>query len=322
MALIVPNPTVPTNGQALDATPLLANLQAIYQAIQNFDASQIAPGTLLAAAMNAAINPNTLLKETTSPFVSTGLLWSTVSGLSAGMTSGVMYYNGIRVSVNAIASNAFTASRDTYVDIDVNGNVTYQAVTNNSSSPSITANSIRVAIIVSGGASITAYNQGSPLAVLPSVSSVNLSVTDTIGNLIYPSDPNSKIIGYRQITTNFTNATTTPTQVTGLSANVNIPANRNVKITIFAPSVTLSTSPKQAQISIYDGAVGGTLLQFANEIVSTSNVGNTMQATVITKLSTSASKTYNFSLTSDGGPTTATLLAAATSPAFILVELE
>lgn len=172
MALVVPNPTVPTNGQALDASPLLANLNAVYQAIQAFDASQIVAGTLAAAAFNASINPNTLLKETTSPFVQTGLVWSIVSGLNGTMTSGIQYYNGIRVSVNSVASQAFTASKDTYIDIDVNGNITYSAVANGAASPALTANSNRVALVITSGAAITTIIQ---------------SGFDTLGNKIYYS---------------------------------------------------------------------------------------------------------------------------------------
>jgi hypothetical protein len=160
MALVVPNPTVPTNGQALDASPLLANLNAVYQAIQSFDAGQIQAGTLVAAAFNAAINPNTLLNETTAPFVKNGTcVWSTVSGLNVGMTSGIIYVNGIRVTVNSVASQAMAASKDTYIDIDVNGNITYNAVTNGAASPALTANSVRVAKIVSGASTITSITQ-------------------------------------------------------------------------------------------------------------------------------------------------------------------
>lgn len=171
MAFSLPNPTVPTNGQSLDATPLLANIVALAQAIASFDGSQIQAGSILPASFNANINPNTLLKETTVPFVASGLVWSTISGLAAGMTSGVLYYNGIREPVNSVSSETFTASKDTYIDIDVNGNVTYNAVSNNASAPSLTTNSIRVAKVVTGSSSIGSITQiGS----------------DSLGNLIYP----------------------------------------------------------------------------------------------------------------------------------------
>jgi hypothetical protein len=178
MALVVPNPTVPANGQALDATPLLANLNAVYQAIQSFDGSQIQAGSIIAAAMNAAINPNTLLKETEGPFIFSGLIWSTVSGLAGTMTAGTAYVASstsmLRVLVLSVASNTFAASKDVYIDVDVNGNITYTAVTNGAASPAVTANSVRIAKVVTAAASITSFQQ---------------SGYDSLFNPIYPTSP-------------------------------------------------------------------------------------------------------------------------------------
>lgn len=170
MALVVPNPTVPTNGQALDASPLLANLNAVYQAIQSFDAGQISAGTLVANAFNASINPNTFQKENLFPFVASGVIWSTVSGLNATMTSGVIYVNGIRVVVTSVASQAMAASKDTYIDVDVNGNITYNAVTTGAAAPALTANSVRVAKVIAGA----------------SITSILTTGMDSLKNLIYP----------------------------------------------------------------------------------------------------------------------------------------
>src|ERR1700676_4993474 len=113
MGFSLPNPTVPTNGASLDATPLLANLVAIAQAIASFDGSQIQSASIVAAAFNANINPNTLLNETTFPFVASGLVWTADSAgvtLNGSMTSGVLYYNGTRATVTSVSGHAFTAS--------------------------------------------------------------------------------------------------------------------------------------------------------------------------------------------------------------------
>lgn len=327
MALVVPNPTVPTNGQSLDATPLLANLQAVYQAIQSFDASQIAAGTLTASAFNASINPNTLLNETIYPFVSTGLVWSTVSGLNGNMTSGVLYYNGIRVSVNSVASNAFAASKDTYVDIDVNGNITYQAVTNNAASPAITANSIRVAIVVTSGAAITFINQGQIDTTIsgfaPVISSISLTHTDSLGNIIYPTDQNRKLLGYRAITTtNFPTTSTTATQITGLTCPVIIPgiANRKVKVSSRATYLYNTTANNRADLTVYNGTPGsGTLLGKTGGVANSS--GSVNGGYVEGLQFTSGTQTYNSGLHATGTGT-ANIDSGAGFPAWIKVELE
>lgn len=163
MGLVVPNPNVPTDGQPVEATTLAANLNAVYNAIQSFDGSQIQSGTVVAGAMNASINPNTLLHDTINPFVQSGCVWSQTSGFIGTMTGGVLYTGTssalYRVSVTGVGSNTFTASKDTYVDIDYNGNITYSAVANNATSPALTANSIRVAKIITNGSTITSIVQ-------------------------------------------------------------------------------------------------------------------------------------------------------------------
>lgn len=320
MALTVPNPTVPTNGQALDATPLLANLNAIYQAIQSFDASQIAAGTLIASAFNASINPNTLLNETTFPFVASGLVWSQISGLNGGMTSGVLYYNGIRVSVTSIATHAFTASKDTYIDIDVNGNVAYSAVSNNAASPSLTANSIRVAIVVTDAGAITSVNKGDPVATVPVASSINYSVTDSLGNLIYPTDPQRRLLGYRQITSSvLLSASTSDADVTGLSVPVIVPSGRKVKISLYFPDFSQSGGIG----TVYTAAKileSTTVLQAWGMTPGTANFPMGIFESFIVSPSAGL-HTYKAGYANNATGPIITFDAFATSPAFIMVEL-
>lgn len=174
MPFSLPNPTSPTNGQSLDATPILANEVAIANAIASFDGSQIQAGTVPSSAFATTANPNTLIAAITQPFVQSGVVWTTVSGLAGTMSGGTIYYNGTPVTVNSVASHTFTASKDTYVDVDKNGNVTYQAVTNGAASPSLTANSVRVAVVITGASAIT---------------SITLNGIDTLGDYIYPISP-------------------------------------------------------------------------------------------------------------------------------------
>lgn len=322
MPFVLPNPTVPTNGQSLDATPVLQNFLAIAQAIQAFDGSQITAGSVVAAAMNASINPNTLLNETTYPFVRTGVVWSIVSALTGTMTGGTMYYNGIRVPVNSIASNAFAASKDTYVDVDVNGNVTYQAVTNNAASPSLTANSIRVAIVVTSGAAITSINQGSTAATAPVVATSVLSVSDSLGNLIYPSDPNGKLLGHRQLVANFNMTSTSPIFATGLGLAINVPASsvgRKISITGFTGSSS-NTGGNYNAAYIFDGVIGSGGTQIAQ-----SNSGNTAGFNYGNAIMSMITATAGLKILQFGASTTAgtgTFAASANNPMFLKAELD
>lgn len=171
MAFSLPNPTVPTNGQPGNAIPILENELALAQAIASFDGSQIQAGSVTEAAFANAVNPRLRSSEMMANFVFSGCTWSLVSGFSGTMTGGTIYVNGYRVVVAGVGANTFAASSDTYVDIDYLGNVTYQAVANGANAPTITANAIRVAKIITSGAAITSVVQ---------------SGSDSASNIIYP----------------------------------------------------------------------------------------------------------------------------------------
>lgn len=120
-------------------------------------------GTQLSTIRNEAL---------TNFVVPSGLVWSIASGLNATMTAGTMYIAGVRITVASIASHAFTASKDTYVDINSTGTALYTEVANGAAAPALTAGYIRVAKVVTGASTI---------------SSIVQEGIDSLGNLIYPS---------------------------------------------------------------------------------------------------------------------------------------
>lgn len=326
MSLTLPYPNVPTNGQALDAAPVLANFLAIAQAIQAFDGSQVVAGTILAAAMAASANPNTLINQTTFPFVASGLIWSGDSygaSLNGSMTSGVIYYNGVPVAIGAVTANAFAASKDTYIDIDLNGNITYQAVTNNAASPALTANSIRVAIVVSGAgsiASVAAINQGQPTKVLPIASSIAYTTTDSLGNLICPRDSGRKTLGYRQIIVSPTTTSTTGADITGLSMAIIVPDNRRIKL-ILDLGTSISSNAGTGSAVLASLNEGATVLARKQFLQYTNNAGTGIDKPTAVITPSSGLHTYKgqFWGTSAG---TVTLNGDPTFAPFIKAELD
>lgn len=260
-------------------------------------------------------------------FVQSGLVWSGLgygSTLTATMTSGVVYINGQRLAISSVATRTFTASKDTYIDI-LNtagvGSIVYTEVANNAASPALAANSVRIGIIVSGAniAAATSVNQGQESMLLPIASSIPYAVTDSLGNLICPRDPNRKVLGYRRIVTNFTTTATTDTQVTGLSVPVIVPTGRKIKVSVFSPGLFNATAANKAAISIWDGVVAvGTELAYGYGIQGGSSASSGQASATVTP--TTTSKTYNVGLVSSGA-TVATVEAAAVGPAYIQVEL-
>lgn len=130
-------------------------------------------------------------------------------------------------------------------------------------------------------------------------------------------------LGYAQITTTFSTASTSSVLVTGLTTTVTIPAGgRRVKITAFARALYTGSASTSAQciMTIWDGTVGsGTQLSetFTNSNGS-ANSGNGGVAIAVVSPS-AGSKTYNVGFAA-GVTGTANLQAGSAFPAFILVE--
>lgn len=168
-------------------------------------------GTNDADANTRLGNLDNFANESTVDYVASGCVWSGDAYAStrfASMTAGVVYINGARVSVSAVTSRQFTASRDTYVDVDSNGTITYSEVTNNNTSPALAANNIRIAIICTGATTIAnkySINQGvianttSDVYLPRGITNFNISpsastITDSLGNRICNRDAAGKLL--------------------------------------------------------------------------------------------------------------------------------
>lgn len=137
----------------------------------------------------------TMRDELGYDYVASGGIWSGDAYGStrlASMTAGVVYINGKRIALSAVTGRTFTASTDTYIDVSDAGVISYNEVSNNTASPALAANSIRIGIVVTGATNIaaaTSINQGNWNAPLPVVSGEYLTGLDTVGNPIYNTSP-------------------------------------------------------------------------------------------------------------------------------------
>lgn len=258
----------------------------------NLDSSNITPGSLAwesmanftnkipGAALQDAANPILRGSETLRNFVFTGLTWSVLSGLNGALASGTVYIDGARVLVSAVASYAFTASRDTYVDVSATGTVTYTPVVNNAVSPALAAGSVRIAIVVTSGTAITFINQGqsdlSLVGLAPIINGLKVTIADSIGNLIYPTDPNPKVVGYRgvyggSVTQSFAGATSwAQLSLFGSSGIAFIADGKSrYKVTIYVPSTSSDTNGKNWKLGIALDSVGGTVVNYASASLNT-----------------------------------------------------
>jgi hypothetical protein len=204
------------------------------------------------AGLAHAENPEVLFD-----FVYSGTGVIAISSGLIGTLSDVTYYiNSKRYKKTGIANKTYTASRDTYVDIDTAGTVTYTEVANNAASPALAANSIRLGIVVTGASAISQINQGQISATLPVASSAVYTVADSLGNLICPRDPQRRLLGYKQAT-NFTSAgSTTDVDIAGLTGiTVKVPAGRSLEVEV--GSIHYSTvNGDLMRISLYEDGAG------------------------------------------------------------------
>ena len=266
-------------------------------------------------------------------FIESGCVWSGTgygTTLVGTMTSGFVWINGKRLTVAAVATRTFTASKDTYIDFQDAGNgtatVIYTEVANNAASPAIPnsladATNIRNGIVVSGAtfiAAATSINQGQEDRVLPIASSVAYAVTDSLGNLICPRDPNRRIIGYKQILANQAGISGI-TGITGLRAPIIVPTGRKIRATIFAYAVDNVNATATSYLSVWEGVTNvGTRKGLGSKRESAANSGGGMTAEAEW---TPTSSNITVDAGYDATAFTGGVYAGATNPTFLRIEL-
>ena len=198
--------------------------------------------------------------ENTFDFVASGCVWtadSAGSTLNGSMTAGVVYIGGKRVTVSLVTAHAFTASKDTYVDVDNTGTLHYTEATNNAASAALTSGYLRLAIVVTGASSIAAaasINQGQQDRVLPIASSIAYSVSDSLGNLICPRDPQRRILGGALMAADYTITSSSMTDVTGVQTTINVPTGRKVRLSFQCRGTDQGTSGSNNTIAIRESS--------------------------------------------------------------------
>lgn len=275
------------------------------------------------AMFSDPVDPVLRQADTMFDFVASGAVLAGLgygSTLTASLSAGVCYINGYRQIIAVVATRGYTATKDTYVDALYNASgtatIVYTEVTPNAASPALAANSIRLGIIQSGAniASVAAINQGQIEKLLPIASSIPYAVTDSLGNMICPRDPNRRILGYRQVT-NSQASITAETDLVGAAAIVNVPLGRKLRITFFANGYQNSTTATPSIIIHEDGVQ----IYGENAFVATATGAIPVGLSVVRNPSAGV-HTYKIRVSSPSG--TGTLLASTNLPAGILIELE
>lgn len=137
-----------------------SDLNTIYQKVNsNIQTDNIANDTVAEVDMADDANPRIRTAEgaSCSDFVYTGLLPSTTVGtLTGSIPAGTAYPDGYRVVKSSATPKTFTASRWTWVDLDINGDYQYSEVAIGGATPAVAANSVRLFRVSTDGTQIGA----------------------------------------------------------------------------------------------------------------------------------------------------------------------
>lgn len=133
----------------------------------------------------------------------------------------------------------------------------------------------------------------------------------------------SNLISYQELRNNFTTTSTTATQVLGLGKTINVPINREIKITFKAPSTQQSINTSGTFLTLWSGTVGsGTLLGYSKNDTDLANYQNSVEVIAYLK-TTSNTITINagYHIASAGTATLSTSNAGTSGPIFLAIEL-
>lgn len=185
-------------------------------------------------ALSVPEDIETRFNESFEDYVASGLVWTDDIGLTADMSAGVAYVNGIRLSVSAVSNHAFTASKDTYIDLGDNGVLDYNEVANGAASPALAASHIRLAKVVTNGTDTTSVTQ---------------TGNDSLGNEYFPKQvikglfPQGFLINGKIVTSVATNNLTVAIKtLAGADPSPNDPVYVRIGNTVRAVKAALSVT--------------------------------------------------------------------------------
>jgi hypothetical protein len=151
------SPTAPTSGAIQSSIGASNPYTIVAQILVNNGVSVIAANKI--TDIRALAAPSKSLALGRVSYVDSGCVWSTLTSLNGAMTAGLVYFSTsgvmVPVVVASIATHGFTASKDTYVSVDINGVITYTEQTNGGASPALPTNSVWLGKVVTSGSAIT-----------------------------------------------------------------------------------------------------------------------------------------------------------------------
>lgn len=248
-------------------------------------------------------------------FVVTGLTIATSANLSSSILAGSAYVSDATyrklVQKTSNTAKTFTASKDTYVDMDSAGTFYYVEVANGATvGMTQTSNTIRIAKVVTNGTAITsvAGQQDATLA----------NNFDPLGNQIYNTDPHATMLGYGHTAANGGGAVNSSYVDIAAAASTTIKLAKRTRVRIRAYTSVLSGTGAPALIRFAIRDSSNNVIAYSQD-QSSANVR--IQMWVDHELWLAAgSYTYKLSIYINQNTTATTVSDGATDPTYIKVH--
>jgi len=129
-------------------TELNENFDALSNSVNNVTTTQITDDTLTEADMADEINPRIrTYEQAICEIVYDGFTIASGGSLTQDIAAGTAYPRGYRIRKSTATTKSFTASKWTYVDLDINGDFQYTEVAIGAGTPAVATNSIRIALV-------------------------------------------------------------------------------------------------------------------------------------------------------------------------------
>jgi len=155
---IVNLPNDLTNGTLADADEVQGNDVALRDGVNNIETDQIVDDAILEGDLNPSIKVGLRYTENGGQnYVFDGSNWITTTtspDLNYTTNAFTAYVAGIRVPKTSF-NRLYTANRDTYLDMDSAGLITFSEVTNGASQPAQTPGTLRLKKVITDGSTVT-----------------------------------------------------------------------------------------------------------------------------------------------------------------------
>jgi len=171
---IVTLPFTLTNGTTADADEVQANDNALREGVNNIETAQIVDSNVTNDKLAENIDiEQRAIENGIQNYIFDGLNWITVTtspDLDYTSNAFVCYVNGVRLDVASFI-HSYTALRDTYVDIDDVGALTFSEVTNGGAAPAQAAGTLRLMKVITDLTTVT------DVVLLAAVTAINSTFT-------------------------------------------------------------------------------------------------------------------------------------------------